>query len=61
MTKVRGYSWISRTANLSKIANQSWVRCYIRCSIFPVPWEIYLFAIVASLRISSASRQADIK
>lgn len=60
MTKVRDYSWISRTADRSKMptnrgsAAMSGVR-FSRCR-----GEIYLFAIVASLRLSSASGPGDI-
>src|SRR6266849_3230465 len=38
MTRVRGYNWISKTADLSKDANPSWVRGYVSCSIFRAPW-----------------------
>jgi len=55
MTKVRGYSWISRTADLSKMQTNRGSAAMSGVRFSRHRGEIYLFAIVASLELSSAS------
>jgi hypothetical protein len=55
MTKVRGYNWISRAADLSRMQTNRGSAAMSGVRFSCHRGEIYLFAIVANLGLSSVS------